>query len=93
MQRFDFSVSAIEDLFLPGFVVLTAVGMYMFGLRCLFIIEKNRYLKSVAFIACTLTTFGSFLFFLKMQGETIDILELVYIAPALLVTLVVLLSL
>jgi len=93
MQRFDFSLSAVEDLFLPGFVVLTAAGMYMFGLRCLFIVEKNRYLKSVAFIACTLTTFGSFLFFLKMQGETIDILELVYIVPALLVTLVVLLSL
>jgi hypothetical protein len=93
MQRFDFSLSAIEDLFLPGFVVLTAAGMYMFGLRCLFMVEKNGYLKSVAFLACTLTAFGSFLFLLRTQGETIDILELVYIVPAFLLTMIVLLSL
>ena len=93
MQRFDFSLSAIEDLFLPGFVVLTAAGMYMFGFRCLFMVEKNGYLKSVAFLACTLTAFGSFLFLLRTQGETIDILELVYIVPAFLLTMIVLLSL
>jgi hypothetical protein len=93
MQRFDFSLSAIEDLFLPGFVVLTAAGMYMFGLRCLLMVEKNGYLKSVSFLACTLTAFGSFLFLLKMQGEKVDIFELVYFIPAFLLTLIVLLSL
>jgi hypothetical protein len=65
----------------------------MYGLRCILIIEKNSYLKSVSFSACILTAFGSFLFLLKLEGEKIDILELVYIIPALLLTLIVLLSL
>ena len=93
LQRFKISFSAIEDLFLPGFILLTATGLYMFGLRCLFIVEKNSYLKTTSFIACTLTAFGSFLFLLEMQGDKVDVLELIYFVPAFLMTLIVLLSL
>jgi|APIni6443716594_1056825.scaffolds.fasta_scaffold113781_1 hypothetical protein len=93
LQRFRISFSAIADLFLPGFIILTATGLYMFGLYCLFIIEKNSYLKTISFIACTLTAFGSFLFFLKIQGDKVDVLELIYFVPAFLMTLIVLLSL
>jgi hypothetical protein len=93
LQRFIISFSAIEDLFLPGFVILTAAGLYMYGLYCLFIIEKNSYLKITSFLACTLTAFGSFLFLLKMLGDTLDVLELIYFIPAFLMTLIVLLSL
>jgi hypothetical protein len=65
----------------------------MFGFRCIFFIEKNGYLKTVSFISCTLTSFGSLFFLLKIQGEKIENLELFYFIPAFLMTLVVLLSL
>jgi hypothetical protein len=93
LQRIEISSSAVQDLFLPGFIILTAIGLYMYGMSCLFIIEKNRFLKTISFIACTITAFGSFLFFLKMTGEKVENLELVYFIPAFIMTLVVLLSL
>lgn len=93
LQRFRIFFSAIADFFLPGFIILTATGLYMFGLYCLFIIGKNSYLKTISFIACTLTAFGSFLFLLKVQGDKVDVLELIYFIPAFLLTLIVLLSL
>jgi len=93
LQRIEISSSAVQDLFLPGFIILTAVGLYMYGISCLFIIEKNNYLKTISFLACSITAFGSLLFFLKMTGEKVDNLELVYFIPAFIMTLVVLLSL
>lgn len=93
LQRIEISSSAVQDLFLPGFIILTAFGLYIYGMSCLFIIEKNRFLKTISFIACTITAFGSFLFFLKMAGEKIENLELIYFIPAFIMTLVVLLSL
>jgi hypothetical protein len=92
-SRLKFSISIVEDLLLPGFILLTAAGIYMLGVRCLFIIEKNRYLKVISYIACTLTAFGCFVFMLKMQGNEFSIMELIYFIPAFLLTLIVLLSL
>jgi hypothetical protein len=92
-SRLKFSFSIVEDLLLPGFIVLTAAGIYMLGVRCLFIIERNRYLKVISYIACTLTAFGCFVFMLKMQGDEFSIMELIYFIPAFLLTMIVLLSL
>jgi hypothetical protein len=93
LQRFDFSISVVEDLFFPGFVILAATGMYMYGVRCLFLVEKNNYLKVFSFLACILTSIGSFAFLFKMLRGQADILELIYFIPAFLMTLIVLLTL
>ncbi|MCX6334166.1 MAG: hypothetical protein NT092_07665 [Bacteroidia bacterium] len=93
LTRLKVNFSIVEDLLLPGFITLTAGGIYMLGLRSLFVVEKNGYLKIISFIACTLTAFGCFLIMLKMQGNDFSIMELVYFIPAFLLTLIVLLSL
>lgn len=93
MQRMNISSSLINMIIVPGFILLTAVGLYMYGISCLLAINKNRFLKTVSFLACTITAFGSFIFFLKMTGEKVDNIELVYFIPAFVMTLVVLLSL
>jgi len=93
MQRFIFSSSLINMIFVPGFILLTAVGLYMYGISCLFAVNKNRFVKTVSFLACTITAFGSFIFFLKMTGEKVEDMELMYFIPAFVMTLVVLLSL
>lgn len=93
LQQLKILTLEIQDLFFPGFVIITAAGLYMFGLKCFFVIEKNSYLKNTSLITCTITAFGSFLFLLKMQGDSLDILELIYYIPAFLITLIVLLSL
>jgi hypothetical protein len=93
LQRINISSSLINMIFVPGFILLTAVGLYMYGIICLFAINKNGFLKTVSFLACTITAFGSFIFFLKMTGEKVENMELMYFIPAFIMTLVVLLSL
>jgi hypothetical protein len=66
-------------------------GMYLFGLRCLIAIEKNRFLKIASFIACLVIFFGSFsmLFFFSTEA---DITVIIYSISVFVITLVVLLS-
>lgn len=93
LQQIDIFLNIVEEFLLPIFVILTAAGMYMYGLRCLFILGKNIYLKVVAYIACTLIAFGGYAFLFKVLNGQAVILELVYFIPAFLLTLIVLLSL
>jgi hypothetical protein len=93
IQRTNISSSIFNIIFLPGFILLTAVGLYMYGISCLFAVNKNRFLKTISLLACTITAFGSFIFFLKITGEKVDNMELMYFIPAFVITLVVLLSL
>jgi hypothetical protein len=67
--------------------------MYLFGVSCLFKVEKNPYLKIVSYLAGLFIAFGSLLFALIMSSERVHILELIYFIPAILLTLIVLLSL
>jgi len=91
--RINFLISISEDFILPILVILTVAGMYMFGIRCLFILGKNNYLKIVTFFACLWTIIGGFAFLFKLLSGHADILELTYFIPAFLITLAVLLTL
>jgi hypothetical protein len=91
-NRLDLPYILTDALLWELIFVLTA-GLYIYGLRCFLIIEKNRYLKVISFIGCALTAFGSFLFMLKMNGNNTSVFDLVYFIPAFLLTLIVLVSL
>jgi len=91
-NRLDLPYILTDELLWELIFVFTA-GLYIYGLRCFLIIEKNRYLKVISFIACALTAFGSFLFMLKMNGNNTSVFDLVYFIPAFLLTLIVLVSL
>jgi hypothetical protein len=73
--------------------ILTGCGIYMYGVRCLLKVEKNRYLKIVSYLACLFIAFGSIVFAAIMSSEGVYALELIYFIPAILLTLTVLLSL
>jgi membrane-bound ClpP family serine protease len=72
--------------------LMIGCGMYSFGLKCLFSIEKNRFLKAVSFIACLFISFGSILMFYFSMNQT-DTVLIVYGISMFLFTLIVLLSL
>lgn len=67
-------------------------GMYLFGLKAIFTIEKNLFLKVVSFIACLLILFGSLIMFYFSLTQSNAVL-IVYSVSLFLLTLVVLLSL
>ncbi len=95
-QRFFLTNNRMAEYFFTAFVVLTLLtgcGMYLFGVSCLYKVEKNPYLKIVSFLAGLFIAFGSLLFALIMSSERVHILELIYFIPAILLTLIVLLSL
>jgi hypothetical protein len=72
--------------------IMMGAGMYLFGLRCFFKIENNRYLKIVSFIACFLIYCGTFeMTFLSATYA--DISLIIYSICIFLMTLIVLLSL
>lgn len=96
LQRFFFTNYRIGDYLFTAFMVLTLLtgaGMYLFGVRCLLKVEKNPYLKIVSCLACLFIAFGSIVFALIMSSEKVHALELIYFIPAILLTLIVLLSL
>jgi hypothetical protein len=95
-QRFFLTNNRTGEYFFTAFVILTLLtgcGMYLFGVSCLYKVEKNPYLKIVSFLAGLFIAFGSLLFALIMSSERVRILELIYFIPAILLTLIVLLSL
>jgi hypothetical protein len=96
LQRFLFTNNRTGEYIFTAFIILTMLtgfGMYLFGVRCLFKVEKNPYLKIVSFLACLFIAFGSLIFALIMSSERVHVLELIYFIPAILLTLIVLLSL
>jgi hypothetical protein len=93
LPLFFSSLNQTKEFFLPVLVLMTVAGMYMFGFRCLFILEKNLYLKTISFIACSITVIGGCALLLILDGGQAYILEIVYFVPAFLLTLVVLLTL
>jgi hypothetical protein len=96
LQRFFFANNRIGGYLFTAFMLLTlltGIGMYLYGVRCLLKVEKNPYLKIVSCLACLLIAFGSTVFALIMSSERVRVLELAYFIPAILLTLVVLLSL
>jgi hypothetical protein len=96
LQRFFLNNIRTEDYFFTAFIILTLLtgcGMYLFGVSCLFKVEKNSYLKIVSYLAGLFIAFGSLIFALIMSSERVHILELIYFIPAILLTLIVLLSL
>jgi hypothetical protein len=95
-QRFFLTNNRTGEYFFTAFVILTLLtgcGMYLFGVSCLYKVEKNPYLKIVSYLAGLFIAFGSLLFALIMSSERVRILELIYFIPAILLTLIVLLSL
>lgn len=96
LQRFFFTNNRIGGYLFTAFMLLTLLtgcGMYLYGVRCLLKVEKNPYLKIVSCLACLFIAFGSTLFALIMSSERVHVLELIYFIPAILLTLIVLLSL
>ncbi len=96
LQRFFLTNIRTGEYFFTAFIVLTLLtgcGMYLFGVSCLFKVEKNPYLKIVSYLAGLFIAFGSLIFALIMSSERVHILELIYFIPAILLTLIVLLSL
>jgi hypothetical protein len=96
LQRFLFTINNAGEYLFTAFIILTMLtgcGMYLFGVRCLFKVEKNPYLKIVSCLACLFIAFGSIIFALIMSSERVHVLELIYFIPAILLTLIVLLSL
>jgi len=96
LQRFFFTNNRMEGYLFTAFILLTLLtgcGMYLYGVRCLLKVEKNPYLKIVSCLACLFIAFGSTLFALIMSSERVHVLELIYFIPAILLTLIVLLSL
>lgn len=93
INRLGIAYYFIDEFFLPVTVILTTCGIYMFGLRSLLETEKNRYLRIISFVACTLSAIGWFFFIFAMQGGKASIFELIYFVPAFLLTLVVLFTL
>jgi hypothetical protein len=96
LQRFLFTNNRTGEYIFTAFIILTLLtgcGMYLFGVRCLFKVEKNPYLKIVSCLACLFIAFGSLIFALIMSSERVHVLELIYFIPAILLTLIVLLSL
>lgn len=74
-----------------GFIMI-GCGMYLFGLKCIFIIEKNRFLKSVSFFACLLIYFGSLLM-ISLSSTYVTTTIIIYSISIFLLTLIVLLTL
>lgn len=96
LQRFFFDNTRKVDYLFLAFILLTMLtgwGMYMFGMRCIFIVVKNLYLKVVSYLACLLIAFGSLVFAFIISEERVKVLELIYFIPAILLTITVLLSL
>jgi hypothetical protein len=72
--------------------LMIGCGMYLFGLKSFFSVEKNPFLKIVSFIACLFILFGSLLmFYFSMIGS--GTLLIIYSISMFLLTLIVLLSL
>ncbi len=72
--------------------LMIGCGMYLFGLKALFSVEKNPFLKIVSFITCLFILFGSLLmFYFSMTGS--GTLLIIYSVFMFLITIIVLLSL
>lgn len=68
-----------------------AIGMYMFGIRCLYIIKGNKYLRKLSFFVCLLVTFTFLgLLFKLMHWPIAGLLLLISTVLMLGVTLIVL---
>jgi hypothetical protein len=96
LQRFLYTNTRKGEYLFTAFIILTMLtgcGMYLFGVRCLLKVEKNPYLKIVSGLACMFIAFGSIIFALIMSSERVHVFELIYFIPAILLTLIVLLSL
>jgi len=80
-----------EYYLITGFLMIGS-GMYCFGLKSILIIEKNRFLKTVSFIACLLIYFGGFIM-MYSSFTYANTIVIVYSISIFLLTLIVLLSL
>jgi hypothetical protein len=96
LERFLYNNNKLGQFLFTAFMmitILTGCGIYLYGVRCLFQVEKNSYLKIISFLACLLIAFGSIVFAAIMSSENVYMLELIYFIPAVLLTLITLLSL
>ncbi len=96
LERFLYNNNKLGQFLFTAFMmitILTGCGIYMYGVRCLFGIEKNPYLKIISFLACLLIAFGSIVFAAIISAENVYVLELIYFIPAVLLTLITLFSL
>jgi hypothetical protein len=79
---------------LIAMIISTGIGIFMYGVRSLLIIEKNKYLRIFSFIGCSLIMAGSLgLLFKMLWWIGGDILANIYNIPSIAITLIVLLSL
>jgi hypothetical protein len=72
--------------------IMMGCGMYLFGLRCLFKIEKNRFLKIVSILACVFINLGCFEM-IGLSATYADITLIIFSISVFLITLIILLSL
>lgn len=90
LRRFD--ASLYENHFYISFLMI-GCGIYFFGLRSVFTIEKNRYLQVISYTACLLIYLGSLLMFYYSMTSRTPTSLVIYGILLFLLTLTVLLSL
>ncbi|MFH0841182.1 MAG: hypothetical protein V1903_01045 [Bacteroidota bacterium] len=90
LRRFD--ASLYENHYYISFLLI-GCGMYFYGLRSVFTVDKNRYLQVISYTACLLIYLGSLLMFYYSMTSRTPTFLVIYGILLFLLTLTVLLSL
>jgi len=90
LRRFD--ASLYENHFYISFLMI-GCGMYFYGLRSFFTVEKNRYLQVISYSACLLIYLGSLLMFYFSMTSSTSTSLIIYSILLFILTMTVLLSL
>ncbi len=87
-----FNIIETESHYYISFIMI-GCGMYLFGLKSVFSIERNRYLQIISYSACLLIYLGSQMMFYFSMTSRSNTTLIVYSISLFLLTLIVLLSL